>query len=201
MPLKAFDSISHACSSIKSIKSTQSEQLTRTSQCLFVGQPVNIISLHGIFFIHLSPAFFVAKVVEDGTSTARGHEAEKLLDQDPSSYWRLNAYEKTGRFILDFEEEVQVDGIELMNVDNSDQHTKEIRVGVSSSQQGPWNEILHEVLPDTRKEPLSLLRFGTYGQSKGRFLKCQILDKYGNYAGLKHFSAFSGFWKRMNLSC
>ena len=168
-----------------------------------MGQPVHIIALHCMVYIlsiyvQLS---FVAKVVEDGTSTARGHEAEKLLDQDPSSYWRLNAYEKTGRFILDFEEEVQVDGIELMNVDNSDQHTKEIRVGVSSSQQGPWNEILHEVLPDTRKEPLTLLRFGTYGQSKGRFLKCQILDKYGRYAGLKHFSAFSGFLKRMNLSC
>ena len=84
-------------------------------------------------------------------------------------------------------------GIELMNVDDPDQHTKEIKVGVSSSQQGPWNEILHEVLPDTRTEPLSLLSFGTSGKSKGRFLKCQILDKYGTYAGLKHFSAYSGF--------
>ena len=34
--MTAFDSISHACSSIKSIQSTQSEQLTRTSQCLFI---------------------------------------------------------------------------------------------------------------------------------------------------------------------
>ena len=33
--MTAFDSILHACSSIKSIQSTQSEQLTRTSQCLF----------------------------------------------------------------------------------------------------------------------------------------------------------------------
>ena len=33
--MKAFDSISNACSSIKSIQSTQSEQLTRISQCLF----------------------------------------------------------------------------------------------------------------------------------------------------------------------
>ena len=38
--MTAFDSISHACSSIKPIQSTQSEQLTRTSQCLFLGQPV-----------------------------------------------------------------------------------------------------------------------------------------------------------------
>ena len=131
--------------------------------------------------------------VKDGWSTSSGHEAEKLLDQDPSSYWRLTAHSKSGSFILDLEEEVQVDGIELMNVDDPDQHTKEIKVGVSSSQQGPWNEILHEVLPDTRTEPLSLLSFGTSGKSKGRFLKCQILDKYGTYAGLKHFSAYSGF--------
>ena len=33
--MTAFDRILHACSSIKSIQSTQSEQLTRTLQCLF----------------------------------------------------------------------------------------------------------------------------------------------------------------------
>ena len=140
--------------------------------------------------VYLQPSL-LAKVVKDGWSTSSGHEAEKLLDQDPSSYWRLTEHRKSGSFILDLEEEVQVDGIELMNVDDPDQHTKEIKV--SSSQQGPWNEILHEVLPDTRTEPLSLLSFGTFGKSKGRFLRCQILDKYGTYAGLKHFSAYSGF--------
>ena len=38
--MAAFDSILHACSSIKSIQSTQSEQLTRTSQCLFWRLPL-----------------------------------------------------------------------------------------------------------------------------------------------------------------
>ena len=36
LQLIGFDNISHACSYIKSIQSTQSEQLTRTSQCLFI---------------------------------------------------------------------------------------------------------------------------------------------------------------------
>ena len=34
--MTAFDNLSHACSSIKSIQSTQFEQLTRTSQCLLM---------------------------------------------------------------------------------------------------------------------------------------------------------------------
>ena len=50
--MTAFDSISHACSSIKSIQSiqsTQSEQLTRTSQCLLVLISVKTTTAHKMF--------------------------------------------------------------------------------------------------------------------------------------------------------
>ena len=115
-----------------------------------------------------------------------------MWDHNPETFWRLRYGERSGYFIYDLGEEEQVDGIELMNVDKSQTHTKEIKVLLSNSQQGPWEEILHEVLPDTREDPPSTLTFGSYGQNKGRFLKCQILDKYGNYAGLKRFKPYKG---------
>ena len=117
-----------------------------------------------------------------------------MWDHDPETFWRLKSGKKKGYFILDLGGEENVDGIELMNVGKAQTHTKEIKVFLSSSQHGPWEEILHEVLPDTREQPTSTLTFGSYGQNKGRFLKCQILDKYGNYAGLKGFKPYKGLF-------
>ena len=135
----------------------------------------------------------IAKHVDEGR-TVSGYEAKNLWDQNPKTFWKLNRLQIPGYFILDLGDEERVDGIELLNVDDQDIHTKEIKVFLSSSEQGPWNEILHEILPDTRKDP-SRLRFGSHGQNKGRFLKCEILDKYGSHAGLKYFGAYQGFLK------
>ena len=119
-----------------------------------------------------------------------------MWDKDPNTFWKLRYGKKKGYFIYDLGAEEKVDGIEIKNVDKPKTHTKEIKVLLSSSQQGPWEEILHEVLPDTREQPLSTLTFGSYGQNKGRFLKCQILDKYGDHAGLKGFKPYKGFLKK-----
>ena len=116
-----------------------------------------------------------------------------MFDNDTSSFWRLKANVNSGYFILDIGEEAQVDEIQLKNVKRTLTHTKEIKVFVSSTKDGPWNEIMHEVLPDTRNEQQSTLRFGSYGHSKGRFIKCAILGRYGTYAGLKSFNVYSGY--------
>lgn len=136
---------------------------------------------------------FLAKHV-DGGPTVSGYEARNLWDRNPKTFWKLDKWKIPGYFILDLGDEERVDGIELLNVDDQDIHTKEIKVFLSSSEQGPWNEILHEVLPDTRNGP-DRLRFGSNGQNKGRFLRCEILDKYGSYGGLKYFGAYQGFLK------
>ena len=137
---------------------------------------------------------FLAKLVKEEHSES-GSGPGKLWDRNQNTFWKLNRNKKSGHFILDLGEEERVDGIELLNVKDQDIHTKEIKVFLSSSsEQGPWNEILHELLPDTRTNP-SRLRFGSHGQNKGRFLKCEILDKYGSHAGLKNFGAYQGFMK------
>ena len=137
---------------------------------------------------------FLAQHV-DGGKTSSGYEAKNLWDRNPATYWELNNGQIPGYFILDLGDEERVDGIELLNVYHENIHTKEIKVFLSSSQQGPWNEILHEILPDTRKPRIpTRLRFGSNGQNKGRFLRCVILDKYGSYAGLKSFGAYQGYF-------
>ena len=55
--MTAFDSISHACSSIKSIQSTQSEQLTRTSQCLFLDTLYTLLKISIYFFCRENSLF------------------------------------------------------------------------------------------------------------------------------------------------
>ena len=101
-----------------------------------------------------------------------------------------------GEFILDLGEATQVDGIELQNLGPlmTDRHAKEIKVFLSDSEDGPWEEIISEVLPDTRndKEDLPILHFATRGQTLGQYLKCQILSNYGTYGGLHYFGLYTG---------
>ena len=101
-----------------------------------------------------------------------------------------------GVIILDLGEATQVDGIELQNINEQkhDRHAKEIKVFLSDSKDGPWEEILSEVLPDTRNdvEDLPLLHFATRGQTLGQYLKCQILSHYGKHGGLHYFGLYTG---------
>ena len=100
-----------------------------------------------------------------------------------------------GQFILDLGEETQVDGIQLQNINAYDErHAKEIKVFLSDLRDGPWHEVMNEVLPDTRndEEELPILHFATYGFTRGKFLKCQIKSHYGTYGGLDYFGIYSG---------
>ena len=108
--------------------------------------------------------------------------------------WVIN--ELPGEFILDLGEATQVDGIEIQNINRykHDRHAKEIKVLLSDSKDGPWQEIMSEVLPDTRNdvEDLPILHFATRGITLGQYLKCQILSHYGKYGGLHYFGLYTG---------
>ena len=127
-------------------------------------------------------------------------KAENVLSEDDPSYWIggeiLGGIYWLGHFILDFGMEIQIDGVELRNIKAStDRHAKEIKVYVASNEAGPWHEILHEELPDTRFEDdddLPNLHFGAHGQNYGRYIKCENLQKHGNYGGLEFFTVYSG---------
>ena len=100
-----------------------------------------------------------------------------------------------GQFILDLGEETQVDGIQLQNINAYDErHAKEIKVFLSDLRDGPWHEVMNEVLPDTRndEEELPILHFATYGFTRGKFLKCQIQSHYGSHGGPDYFGIYSG---------
>ena len=101
-----------------------------------------------------------------------------------------------GVFILDLGEATQVDGIELQNIryEKKERHAKEVKVYLSASENGPWHEIMSEVLPDTRNDEkdLPILHFATTGQTLGQYLKCEILSHYGTYGGLDYFGLYSG---------
>ena len=127
-------------------------------------------------------------------------KAENVLSEHDHKYWiggeNLGGVNWLGSFILDFGMEIQVDGVELRNIkDNTDRHAKEIKVYVASNEAGPWQEILHEELPDTRFEDdddMPNLHFGAHGQNYGRYIKCENLQKHGNYGGLEFFTVYSG---------
>lgn len=133
----------------------------------------------------------------------RNYSVEKLLihpsDRKKTSCWKGGCWvyrNEPGEFILDLGKETQVDGIELQNIGipNTDRHAKEIKVFLGNSKDGPWNEIMSEVLPDTRteNEELPILHFATKGETLGKFLKCQILSRHGTYGGLQYFGIYTG---------
>ena len=66
--MTAFDNLSHACSSIKSIQYTQFEQLTRTSQCLLDGkvEGINLRHFYSLGFYCGTPTSWCLKVVGGG---------------------------------------------------------------------------------------------------------------------------------------
>ncbi len=130
------------------------------------------------------------------------YSVEKLLkhpgDQSKSCHahgcWVYR--NEPGEFILNLGEATLIVGIELQNIHSPhfDRHAKEIKVSLSDSQDGPWQEIISEVLPDTRHEEgdLPILNFATKEQTLGQFLKCQIVSHYGSYGGLDYFGLYSG---------
>ena len=123
------------------------------------------------------------------------HPDEILKDERTYGSW-VHLAGKPGVFILDLGEATQVDGIELQNIrfKNKDRHAKEVKVFLSDSEDGPWHEIMSEVLPDTRsdEEDLPILHFATTGQTLGQYLKCEILSHYGTYGGLDYFGIYTG---------
>ena len=123
------------------------------------------------------------------------HPYDLLKGKQTHGSW-VHLKNEPGVFILDLGEATQVDGIELQNIrfEEKERHAKEVKVYLSDSENGPWNEIMSEVLPDTRndEEDLPILHFATKRQTLGQYLKCEILSHYGTYGGLDYFGLYSG---------
>ena len=120
---------------------------------------------------------------------------EHLLSKDEKevyeeNYW-LSAENKTGNFVLDLGCEMRVSMVELVNTHNADKKdrsTKEFKVFLGKEKTGPWEEVVHTTIPDTReqKDPLPIQRF-SFAERFAKFVKFELLKWYGNGGGLQYF--------------
>ena len=67
--------------------------------------------------------------------------------------------------------------------------TKEFRVWGSLNKIGPYQTLLHEKLADTSNKPAPLLNFTFEEPVEIKFLKLDLMDKWGLGGGLQYFAA------------
>ena len=133
--------------------------------------------------------------VESGDQYNNDYRTEFLLNKEDKevaghNYW-LGPDVKTGSFILDLGCDSKISMVQLINTHNANAHdrsTKEFKVLVSKHKDGPWNEVLHKVLVDSRKQmdPLPLQSF-TFAEKIGKYVKFELMSFYGFGGGLFYF--------------
>ena len=146
---------------------------------------------HGTWDCCPEDAFAVKKLLTKGAVEVH-HE----------NYW-LAPHGKPAEFVLDLGCNKIVNVVKLVNThngDHRDRSSKEIKVSISSSRAGPWSQVLHETLEDSRKQsdPLPVLSFPIYNEDDGeeeftaRFVKFNLISWYGGGGGLQYFAVKKG---------
>ena len=103
-----------------------------------------------------------------------------------------------GIFIIDLACEKKVKEIEIINAhkdvwDNAS--TKEFQVSVGNDTIGPWDEVVHEVLQDSRDLDKVPLEKFSFDERIARYLKFEMVSFYGKGGGLQYFAHNgSGTW-------
>ena len=109
------------------------------------------------------------------------------------NYWLAPDNQESAEFVLDLGSEKTVSMVELVNTHNGnirDRSMKEFKVFLSSdSSDGPWVEVLHQTLQDSRQQadPLPLLKF-PFSARTAKFVKFNQISYYGKSGGLQYFS-------------
>ena len=111
------------------------------------------------------------------------------------NYWLAPDHQDqdSAEFVLDLGCEKTVNMVELVNTHNGhprDRSMKEFKVFLSSnSSDGPWEEVLHQTLEDSRQQadPLPLQTF-PFTERTARFVKFNQISYYGNGGGLSYFA-------------
>ena len=120
---------------------------------------------------------------------------EHILAKDDEEVFKENYWlapeKKTGNFELDLGCEMRVSMVELVNTHNADKKdrsTKEFKVFLSKEKSGPWEEVIHSSLKDSREaaDPLPIERF-SFAERFAKFVKFELLTFYGNGGGLQYF--------------
>ena len=124
------------------------------------------------------------------------------VDQWGENYW-ISEEKKTGEeqgFILYLGCSKTVRGVSLRNTHGAhyrDRSTKKFRILGSSTNNGPWQELLVADLEDSRNQdppPVQQLMFAN--SAVVSFIKFELLDFYGNGGGLQYFAVREGSRKK-----
>jgi len=127
-------------------------------------------------------------------------EAHNDGTTNPTNYWRTKNYwlapiNTPGQFILKFDQPRTVDTITLVNTFNDDARncgTKEFKVYLGETEDGPWTEVLHDELDDARNTNQNLTSVPAQvfpiNPTCGKFVKFEIISWYDVCGGLQYFS-------------
>ena len=139
---------------------------------------------------------------DHGTWTDDGHPKDtwavaKLLTNSPreifaKNYWLAPDRKHSAEFVLDLGCKKTVNLVELVNTHNGngrDRSMKEFKVFLSDSSQGPWEEVVHKTLKDSRQQsdPLPVQTF-PFSEKTARFVKFKQISYYGYGGGLQYFT-------------
>merc|ERR1719510_2513211 len=145
---------------------------------------------------------------DHGTWTHHGHPEDtwavaSLLTKAPqeihgenSNYWKAPDGQNRAEFVLDLGCKMTVNLVELVNTHNGhcrDRSMKEFKVFLSDSSEGPWEQVVHQTLEDSRQQedPLPVQKF-SFSERAAQFVKFNQISYYGHGGGLQYFAVTSG---------
>ena len=139
---------------------------------------------------HIACAEVIDEKSFDGNFLAR-NVLTRSDPEDQGNFWATQNYSQD-YFILDLGWVLLRRLVQLVNTHSAgwrDKSTKEIKVFLKTSLNEPWQEVVHEMLADSRQEedPLPLLTF-EFSPRLGRYVKVQVEDWYGVGGGLQYFN-------------
>ena len=121
----------------------------------------------------------------------------KLLTNAPleifaKNFWLAPDKQDNAEFVLDLGCEKTVNQVQLVNTHNGkgrDRSMKEFKVFLSDSSEGPWEEVVHQTLEDSRQQadPLPVQTF-SFSERTAQFVKFNQISYYGNGGGLQFFA-------------
>ena len=123
----------------------------------------------------------------------------KLLTNAPleiwgenANYWKAPCGQNRAEFVLDLGCKMTVNLVELVNTHNGecrDRSMKEFKVFLSDSSVGPWEEVVHQTLEDSRQQadPLPVQTF-PFSERTAKFVKFNQISYYGSGGGLQYFA-------------
>ena len=142
-----------------------------------------------------SESFSISVVKEDNYDSR--FSATQLLTNAPleifaKNYWLAPNKQDSAEVVLDLGCKKTVNLVELVNTHNGklrDRSMKEFKVFLSDSLEGPWEEVVHQTLEDSRQQadPLPVQTF-PFTQRTAKFVKFNQISYYGNGGGLQYFA-------------